>query len=142
MRTVLVLIYVFIAASCATAQKKSGIDNLFGDWTGESQCAGSNRNCHDEIVVYHLTPSTKDASKVNIAADKIVNGKPDPMGDFDCIFDAQKIILTAGFTIPRTGGKGVWSFKINGDKMDGTLTIFPENEVGRNVHVSQKKNDK
>ena len=63
------------------------------------------------------------------------------MGEFDFIFDEKKNTLTAEFKIPRTGGTGVWLFKIDSDKIEGTLTILPENEVGRVVKVSRKKPD-
>jgi len=76
---------------------------------------------------------------VHLAADKQVNGEWDPMGEFDFTIDAAKSTLTAEFTIPRTGGRGVWSFTVAGDKIDGTLTAYPENEVGRKVHVERKK---
>jgi len=134
------LILTFSLSACG--QKKATIDDLFGDWTGESKCVGSNPNCHDEIVVYHMTRAKADATKVNCSADKIVNGKPEFMGEFDMTFDAEKMTLTAEFTIQRTGGKGVWLFKVGGDKMDGTLTVFPENEIGRKVSVRRKKTDK
>ena len=125
-----------------TFGQKQTADSLFGDWTGESKCVGSNPYCHDEIVVYHLSRSKQDPAKINLSADKIVNGKPDFMGEFDMTFDSEKMTLTAEFTIKRTGGKGVWLFTIKGDKMDGTLTVFPENEIGRKVTVTRKKNDK
>ncbi len=133
-------ILIFMSALTACAQKQTA-ESLYGDWTGESKCVGSNPYCHDEIVVYHLTRSKADPAKINLAADKIVDGKPDPMGEFDMTFDAEKMTLTSEFTIKRTGGKGVWLFTVRGDKMDGTLTVFPENEVGRKIHV-ERKNDK
>ena len=132
---------VLVLSAFASAQKKDAVDALLGDWTGESKCVGSNPYCHDEIVVYHLTRSKKDAAKINLSADKIVNGKPEFMGEFDMTFDPEKMTLADEFTIKRTGGKGVWLFKIDGDKMDGTLTVFPENEIGRRVHVERKKKD-
>jgi hypothetical protein len=61
------------------------------------------------------------------------------MGAFDCDYDRDKQTLTSEFRIPRTGGKGVWLFHIDGDKMDGTLTVFPENEIGRRVKVMKDK---
>ncbi len=139
MKATILVALVLAFSLCACAQKKTDIDGLLGDWTGESKCVGSNPYCHDEIVVYHLTRSQKEPGKINLAADKIVNGKPDPMGEFEMTFDPEKMTLTGEFTIPRTGGKGVWLFTVNGDKMDGTLTAFPENEVGRKVHVERKK---
>ncbi len=139
MKTALLLSLVLGFSLSACAQKKASIDDLLGDWTGESKCVGSNPYCHDEVVVYHLTRSQKEPGKINLSADKIVNGKPDFMGEFDMTFDAEKMTLTAEFDIKRTGGKGVWLFKIDGDKMDGTLTALPENEIGRKVHVERKK---
>jgi hypothetical protein len=127
------------AASAACAQKQTEDSPLFGDWSGESKCAGTNPSCHDEVVVYHISRSKTDPKKITIDADKIIDGKPDFMGSFDCDYDSAKQTLTSEFTIPRTGGKGVWLFKIDGDKMDGTLTVFPENEVGRKVKITKNK---
>lgn len=138
----LVLFLMLIMSTTAFGQKKQSIEEILGDWTGESKCVGNNPYCHDEVVVYHLTRSKEDAKKVNMAADKIVNGKPEFMGEFDMIFDGEKMTLTVEFTIKRTGGKGVFLYKIDGDKMDGTLTVFPENEIGRKIHVERKKPDK
>lgn len=136
---VIALFVSLCAAFVACAQNKTDGSQLFGDWSGESKCVGTNPYCHDEVVVYHISRSKDDPKKITIAADKIVDGKPDFMGNFECDYDAAKQTLTSEFTIPRTGGKGVWLFKIDGDKMDGTLTVFPENEVGRKVKVTKNK---
>ena len=64
------------------------------------------------------------------------------MGEFEMTFDPDKSTLTAVFTIPRTGGKGVWLFRVNGDNIDGTLTVYPEKEIARKVKVTRKKSDK
>jgi hypothetical protein len=138
----IILITAFLASVLTACAQKQTAVSLFGDWTGESKCVGSNPYCHDEIVLYHLTRSKNDASKINLSADKIVDGKPEFMGEFDMTFDPEKMTLTSEFTIKRTGGKGVWLFTVKGDKMDGTLTVFPENEVGRRISVSRKKADK
>lgn len=137
-----ILVIAILACSVATHAQKQSAESLFGDWTGESKCVGSNPYCHDEIVLYHLTRSKKDAAKINLSADKIVDGKAEFMGEFDMTFDPEKMTLTSEFTIKRTGGKGVWLFTIKGDKMDGTLTVFPENEIGRKIQVERKKKDK
>jgi hypothetical protein len=129
----------FLTVVSVSAQKKVAGDELLGDWYGESKCTGSNPYCHDEIVVYHFTHSNNDPAKIHLAADKIVKGKPEEMGEFDLVYDAAKHTLMGDFPIPRTGGKGVWLFKIDGDKIDGTLTVLPENEIGRKVKVSRKK---
>src|ERR1035437_547186 len=133
-RLILVLLFTAVAAP-AFCQKKGDLTSLFGDWTGESKCVGNNPYCHDEVVVYHISRSGADASKVTISADKIVNGKPEFMGELDFTYDSPKQTLTGEFKIPRTGGKGVWLYQVNGNHMDGTLTTYPENEIGRRAKV-------
>lgn len=139
MKLASIFLFVILGSVASCAQQKSAAESLFGDWPGESKCVGSNQYCHDEIVVYHVSRSKKDPALVNVVADKIVDGKPDFMGEFDMTYDAAKQTLTSEFTIPRTGGKGVWLFHFDGDKMDGTLTVFPENEVGRKIKVTREK---
>jgi hypothetical protein len=130
---------VLLTGISALAQNRRAGDEMLGDWFGESKCTGNNPYCHDEVVIYHFTRSKSDPAKIHLAADKMVNGKPELMGEFEFVYDAEKKSLTAEFTIPRTGGKGVWSFTVDGDKIEGTLTVFPENEIGRRVNVSRKK---
>ena len=146
MKFIFVLITLVAVAATACAQnvapkpaQSTKIDEIVGDWNGESKCTGTNPNCHDEVVVYHLTRSKTDAAKINVSADKIVDGKPDNMGDFDMAFDPEKMTLTVEFAFQRSGGKGVWLFTIDGNKMDGTLTNYPEKLVSRNVHLGRKK---
>ena|SRR5437762_7369735 len=137
-----VLLFIFfiaVATISACAQSKVNDNRLFGDWYGESKCVGNNPNCHDETVVYHISRSKTDPEKIHLAADKIIDGKPEPMGELDFDYDREKQTLTSEFKIPRTGGKGVWLLKINGDMMDGTLTVYPENEIGRRINVSKNK---
>lgn len=136
---VLSVLITFFGVVSILAQDKSDDSKLFGDWTGESKCVGSNPYCHDEVVVYHISRSKTDPAKVAIVADKIVNNKPETMYGFDFDYDRKKQTLTAEFKIPRTGGKGIWFYHIDGDKMDGTLTIFPENEIGRRIKVTKTK---
>lgn len=136
---VLSLMITFFGAGSILAQDKSDDSRLFGDWTGESKCVGSNPYCRDETVVYHISRSKTDPAKVAIVADKIVDNKPEPMYGFDFDYDRKKQTPTAEFKIPRTGGKGIWFYQIDGDKMDGTLTVYPENEFGRRIKVTKAK---
>jgi hypothetical protein len=115
-------------------------DDVVGDWTGDSKCQGTNTFCHDEVVLYRFTSIKTDAAKVHLAADKLVAGKWQLMGEMDFAIDAAKNTLTTEFPIPRTGGKGVLTFAVTGGTMDGVMMIYPENEVGRRIHVERKKN--
>jgi hypothetical protein len=140
MRTFCICFALLIAltASCS-AQKPLQASDVVGESTGESKCVGNNSFCHDEVVLYHVSAIKDDANKVHLAADKLVNSKWESMGDMDFTIDAAKATLTTEFPIPRTGGHGVLVFTVNGDKMDGVMTVFPENEVGRRMHVERKK---
>jgi hypothetical protein len=135
----MVLVVVAVFAVAGRAQQKP--DPLFGEWQGESKCVGTNPYCHDEVVVYRFAPSKTDKDKIAWDAYKIIDHKLDLMGQLEMTYDRVKSTLSVDFKIPRTGGRGVWSLTVKGDEMTGTLTVFPENEVGRKVHVVRKKAD-
>ena len=105
--------------------------SLTGDWTGESICTGNNPSCHDEKVVYHISVDTSDSTKVKIAADKIVDGKLEPMGVIDLNYDADKQTLT-GETQTATY-RLLWEFIIRGNIMDGTLSVLPDKTIARRI---------
>jgi hypothetical protein len=109
--------------------------NLVGDWEGESVCGGGNPSCHDEHVVYHITKPPDERGNVSIAADKIVDGKPDPMGVIELKYDAERHTLTG--ELKNTRYQGVWEFKVEGNTMEGTLTILPGKTVGRRIKVKK-----
>src|SRR3982751_814661 len=121
----LTLTVVLIAAVPALRQKRDASDSLskvLGDWEGESVCVDKNRPaCKNEHVVYHITRKEGEADTVMVAADKIVNGKPEEMGVLECKYDASKSTLTCEFTVNTT--HGVFDFTIKGDEMEGTLKI-------------------
>lgn len=50
---------------------------IYGDWTGESICVDKQKfpACKHEKGIYHFPKSKKDASKIHLVADKIVNGE-------------------------------------------------------------------
>src|SRR3989442_6542700 len=101
--------FLMLTFSNAPAQTAS----LTGDWTGESICAGNNPSCHDEHVVYHISVDSADSTKVTIGADKIVDGKPEWMGDIILKYDAAKQTLTGDLQSPRY--KGIWEFSVKGN---------------------------
>jgi hypothetical protein len=127
------LLCLVIGVSTAGYAQQS---SLAGDWTGESLCAGNNPSCHDEHVVYHLSVDFADATKVNIGADKIVDGKLEWMGNIALKYDPAKQTLTGDFQSPRY--KGIWEFTVKGNLIEGTLSLFtPEKTVGRRIRVQR-----
>jgi hypothetical protein len=89
---------------------------LIGTWKGESLCQVKDSPCNDEKVVCTIARA-KESGKVNITADKIVDGRPVTMGVGDWDYDKEKNILT--LVIPH----GVWKLTINANKIDGILTL-------------------
>ncbi|HXT62670.1 MAG TPA: DUF3224 domain-containing protein [Pyrinomonadaceae bacterium] len=122
-----------MAPSFATAQAPS----LIGDWSGESICVGEIGACHDEHVIYHVSVDPADATKVKIGADKIVDGKPDFMGDILLKYDAGKNTLMGELESPR--GKGIWEFTVKGNMMWGTLSQLPEKRIVRQIRVTKNE---
>jgi hypothetical protein len=96
------IIVLFLSLGFSVAQSQTV--SLAGDWIGESICFGSNPSCHDENVIYHISVDPSDATKVKIAADKIVNGKPEFMGDILLKYDAAKQTLTGDLQNSRYQG--------------------------------------
>ena len=125
-----------LMASGNAASPAPQASSLAGDWTGESICAGNNPSCHDEHVVYHISVNALDSTSVKIAADKIVDGKLEWMGDIILKYDAAKQTLTGDFQSPRY--KGIWEFTVKGNLIEGTLSLFnPEKTIGRRIRVQR-----
>jgi hypothetical protein len=120
------------AAPCASADDGS---ELVGDWEGESVCGAGFPACHDEHVVYHITKPPDEQGNVSIAADKIVGGRPDPMGVIELKYDAARQTLKGEMKNNRY--RGVWEFRVEGDTLEGTLTILPDKTVARRIKVKK-----
>jgi hypothetical protein len=104
---------------------------LIGDWTGDSICQVKNSPCHDEKVVYHIAKGS-DLDHVRVSADKIVDGRAINMGTGDYTYNRSNSTL-----LNETAGR-VWKFTINGNRMEGTLTM-PDNTVYRRVTLKKKE---
>ena len=128
--------WVVLANTAGYAQQAT---SLLGDWTGESICVGEVGACHDEQVIYHFTISKADPQKFTLSADKIVNGKPEPMGDMDFSYDAANHILTGEFQNPRT--HVVMQLTVKGNMMWGTMMQLPERRVGRQIRVTKSESN-
>lgn len=126
-----VLLFFLVVPVAAAGQTNA----IVGDWTGESICVGEIGACKDEQVVYHLSIDPADATRVKIAADKIVNGKPEWMGDLDLKYDPTKHTLTGELQNPRY--HMLWQFTVKGNMMWGTLSLLPERTIGRQIRVTR-----
>jgi hypothetical protein len=111
-----------------------------GTWTGESVCTDKNRPaCKNEVVVYRIEEISGKQGMLLLLADKIIEGKRDPMGKLECKYDEAAGTLSCEFTRRQT--HGLWQYKVSGDRMEGTLVLLPDKTVGRRVTVRRVKDD-
>jgi len=130
--------FFIVYPTIARGSQGSEISKLVGDWVGESICVNKEKfpACHDEQVVYHIVLASGKTDTVTISADKIVNGKPDPMGAFDFVYDAQKQTLTSEYKNARV--HIIFEFAVKGDVLEGTLSNLPEKTLVRRIKVKKK----
>ncbi|MFL6469029.1 MAG: hypothetical protein ACJ72Z_13810 [Pyrinomonadaceae bacterium] len=133
---------VLIASICVIpgcSQTNDETSKLVGDWTGDSTCVNKEKfpACNDEKVVYHLKSVAGKANVVNLSADKIVNGKPEFMGEFDFVYDPRKQTLTSEFKNERV--HLLLEFLVKGDILEGSMISLPDRTQARQMRVTKNK---
>lgn len=118
--------------------QNSEISRLVGDWSGESICVNKEKfpACNDEQVVYHIVVASGKTDTVTLAADKIVNGKPQAMGTFDFVYDVRTQTLTSEFKNDRV--HIIFEFAVKGDLLEGTLATLPDRTLVRRIKVKKE----
>jgi hypothetical protein len=91
--------------------------------------------CHDEVVVYEFTPGAKPGT-VHWKADKIVDGKRDPMGEMDLTYDTDDACWKAEFQSPRV--HSVWCLVVYRAHMTGTARLVPGKQTVRRIDVRKE----
>jgi hypothetical protein len=133
------------AAACCfspvwSARALANPPSAVGTWTGESICADKNRPaCKNEVVVYRIEEISGRPGVLLLFADKIIEGKRDPMGKLECGYDEAAGTLSCEFTRRQT--RGLWQYKVSGDRMEGTLVLLPDKTLGRRVKVRRVRDD-
>jgi len=117
-----------------------GPEQLVGLWRGTSVCTDRRAApaCNDETVVYEFTAGPKPGV-VHWAADKVVNGKREPMGESDLAYDAADACWKVEITTPRV--KIVWRLSVSGAHLTGTGRLLPGNETVRKVDLTRSGED-
>src|SRR5437660_5060237 len=105
-----------------------------GDWTGTSLCTtpALPPACHDETVLYHFTP--RGENKVHLVADKIVDGKPESMGEFDMTQNGSRLT----YEMTNRQGRALWDFTMAAARVSGTLSLLPNGELRTKSEVRKK----
>lgn len=114
---------------------KQPAPSVIGTWKGDSTCRGDRPACKNEVVVYRFEAVAGKPDFVLWFADKIVEGKREPMGKSEMHYDQAKGELSWEFTIRQN--HGLWQFKVSVDTMEGTLVLLPNRDVARVVKVKR-----
>jgi hypothetical protein len=93
---------------------------VLGSWKGSSVCQVKSSPCHDETVVYQVTPGATGET-FRIGMSKIVDGKEVSMGNIDCKNGAER-----GAAVCKVNDDTVWSWKLDGEVWNGTLMYHGE----------------
>jgi hypothetical protein len=141
------LIFCGVLNACAAvapndntnAAQDNEIAKLIGNWSGTSLCVNKEKfpGCNDEQVIYHVAAKAGKPDTVTITMDKIVNNKPEFMGEGDFVYDKQKQTLTTEYKNSRVDLIIVLSVK--GDVLEGTVTSMPDKTIARQIKVTKDK---
>lgn len=124
---------VLIVGSLFAQQASApGASQLLGTWRGTSTCTDrvAAPACNDEVIVYEFTKGAKPGT-VHWAADKVVNGKREPMGEMELAYDEAEKCWKAEFSSARV--KSVWRVSVDGNRMTGSARLLPGNETIRKI---------
>ena len=124
---------VWLCAAQTASQKASGgASSPAGDWHGTSLCLVKPSACHDEEALYHVKPVAGKPDRFAMQADKVVDGKPEYMGDADCRFDSVKKLLRCDF--PR----GYVELILKDGHLDGAM-FLPDKTRWREIKLVKAK---
>jgi len=127
--SLIAVVAVMALAQRAPAQASARAVTPVGTWRGTSLCLVKPSPCHDEVVVYRITP-VKGSDSLSMDALKIVNGKEEEMGVLSCAFAAQGASLTCPLR------NGLWRFSVSRDSLVGELRL-PDNTKFRDVRTAR-----
>jgi hypothetical protein len=133
-RWMAVVVVIAAALGAAPAQSSGPKSKVLGTWTGTSTCvkAPGNEACHDELVIYRFV-DTERPDTVVLWAEKLVNGKPEPMYDLELRYDRLKARWTAEYQNARV--HILWSYTVLDKVIVGTCSDIPSGFLRRNVKV-------
>ena len=118
--------FAVLFPGAATAASAADAKAYVGTWEGESLCTVHPSACHDEHVIYDVTAA---GEKLNMSADKVVDGKRINMGSLPCAVEAGALRCPFRDT--------VWSFTAKDKVMEGELRLG-DGTLFRRVKVEKK----
>ena len=131
---------VVVVAACllygSAAQGDHKPSEILGTWRGTSTCTDrvAAPACNDEVIVYDVTLGTKPGT-VLWKADKLVDGKREPMGEMDLTYDGGEKCWKGEFSSPRL--TSVWCLAVDGAHMTGTGRLLPGKQLIRKIDAKK-----
>lgn len=89
-----------------------------GTWRGESSCVVKPSACRDEDSLYRVSRKGNAPDRVNLSANKIVDGKEVNMGSTECAYNAKLHSIDC----PLPKGLSL-HLQVSGDATEGKLTL-------------------
>lgn len=126
-----------VAALCFATAAASGLASpappIVGTWRGTSTCVQNPDfpACRDEVVIYEVREASAGGAAVKCSAYKIVDGEKQFMGDLEFVYDGKQGAWTSEFQNARA--HGLWTFRVEGDALTGTLVDLPARHLVRNI---------
>lgn len=110
---------------------------ILGTWKGRSICTKveANEFCRDETVVYNVVDVPGQPQTVRLKAARIVDDTMQPT--YELYFTYRPDTGTWSSKFDRPSFRGVWSYVVHGDDMNGTATMMPSTKVVRTVTVKR-----
>jgi hypothetical protein len=117
----------FCTCPSASAQRSS----FTGLWKGSSVCQIKDSPCHDEVAAYTVKKGNAPDS-FEFTMNKVVDGQEELMGTLAC-----KIGNDSNSLVCRQNDVTVWTWKLLGDSMSGTLIY--RGQLYRKIQLTRAK---
>jgi hypothetical protein len=138
-RTAVAVAVAILAVPCGalSAPPDHAPAELIGTWRGTSVCTDrvAAPACNDEVIVYDFSAGAK-ADTVHWKADKIVDGKREPMGESDLVYDRDEACWKTEFKSARA--HVVWCLIPKDAQLNGSAWLLPGKQVVRKVDAQRK----
>ena len=110
-------------------------DALLGTWRGTSLC--TNREaapaCADEQVVYDISATPGKADEITLKADKIIDGRREPMGELTFRPDAASSRWVTEIQTPRV--HALWYLSLANGVLSGGMALLPSKTQVRKIEL-------
>jgi len=136
MRTIVSFALLWLAGGqLCQGQIKPEWKEVIGTWQGDSTCTVPASPCHDEQALYRVKPDKNDPDKLQMEMFKVVNKRPEFMGDLSCQYAAEDKVLACTGNTPK---RDLWTFHLTDSGMEGTLTVGKEKSLYRKITLQKK----